>query len=128
MYIGYTSLRGVTCYLDGYDQAARRHGGQGLNGFREWLMANHVGESSFTWWAMVQLIALPDWDFQTDLTYEQELPLSVMGAFAEFEHALILERQREGIAAAKARGTYTGRKPALTTEQAQQRRERAAAG
>jgi len=54
------------------------------------------------------------------------LLLSVMGAFAEFERALILERQREGIAAAKQRGVYTGRKPALTT--AQQLRERAAAG
>jgi DNA invertase Pin-like site-specific DNA recombinase len=56
------------------------------------------------------------------------LLLSVMGAFAEFERALILERQREGIAAAKHRGVYTGREPALTTEQAQQLRERAAAG
>jgi DNA invertase Pin-like site-specific DNA recombinase len=56
------------------------------------------------------------------------LLLSVMGAFAEFERALILERQREGIAAAKQRGAYTGRKPALTTEQADQLRRRAAAG
>jgi len=56
------------------------------------------------------------------------LLLSVMGAFAEFERALILERQREGIAAAKQRGAYTGRRPALTPERAQQLRERAAAG
>src|SRR5215217_7469474 len=56
------------------------------------------------------------------------LLLSVMGAFAEFERALILERQREGIAAAKARGAYTGRRPALTPEQARQLRERAATG
>lgn len=56
------------------------------------------------------------------------LLLSVMGAFAEFERALILERQREGIAAAKQRGVYTGRKPALDADQAQQLRERAAAG
>src|SRR6266566_2337371 len=56
------------------------------------------------------------------------LLLSVMGAFAEFERALILERQREGIAAAKQRGVYNGRKPALTTEQAHQLRERAASG
>lgn len=48
------------------------------------------------------------------------LLLSVMGAFAEFERALILERQREGIAAAKERGVYTGRKPALTADQAAQ--------
>src|SRR4051795_7800136 len=56
------------------------------------------------------------------------LLLSVMGAFAEFERALIHERQREGIAAAKQRGAYTGRKPALTAGQADQLRERAAAG
>jgi DNA invertase Pin-like site-specific DNA recombinase len=56
------------------------------------------------------------------------LLLSVMGAFAEFERALILERQREGIAAAKQRGVYAGRKPALTPEQARQLRERADGG
>jgi len=56
------------------------------------------------------------------------LLLSVMGAFAEFERSLILERQREGIAAAKTRGVYTGRKPALTTEQAATLRARATAG
>ena len=56
------------------------------------------------------------------------LLLSVMGAFAEFERALILERQREGIAAARQRGAYTGRKPALTPEQARDLAERAAAG
>ncbi|MBU3068181.1 recombinase family protein [Nocardia sp. NEAU-G5] len=56
------------------------------------------------------------------------LLLSVMGAFAEFERALILERRREGIAAAKTRGAYTGRKPALTDVQADRLRERAAAG
>ncbi|WP_045878767.1 recombinase family protein [Pseudofrankia sp. DC12] len=56
------------------------------------------------------------------------LLLSVMGAFAEFERALILERQREGIAAAKQRGAYTGRKPALTPGQARELVARAAAG
>ena len=42
------------------------------------------------------------------------LMLSVMGAFAEFERALIRERQREGIAIAKQRGAYRGRKPSLS--------------
>jgi DNA invertase Pin-like site-specific DNA recombinase len=42
------------------------------------------------------------------------LMLSVMGAFAEFERALIRERQREGIALAKQRGVYRGRKPSLS--------------
>jgi DNA invertase Pin-like site-specific DNA recombinase len=45
------------------------------------------------------------------------LLLSVMGAFAEFEQALIKERQREGIALAKQHGAYRGRKQALSTEQ-----------
>lgn len=36
------------------------------------------------------------------------LMLSVMGAFAEFERALIKERQREGIALAKKRSAYKG--------------------
>jgi DNA invertase Pin-like site-specific DNA recombinase len=42
------------------------------------------------------------------------LLLSVMGAFAEFERALIHERQCEGIALAKQRGAYKGRKKALS--------------
>jgi len=56
------------------------------------------------------------------------LMLSVMGAFAEFERALIRERQREGIALAKQRGAYRGRKKALSPEQAAELRQRAAAG
>lgn len=56
------------------------------------------------------------------------LMLSVMGAFAEFERALIRERQREGIALAKQRGAYRGRKKALSPEQSAALRQRAAAG
>lgn len=56
------------------------------------------------------------------------LLLSVMGAFAEFERALIRERQREGIALAKRRGAYRGRKKALSTTQAHELREQALAG
>jgi DNA invertase Pin-like site-specific DNA recombinase len=42
------------------------------------------------------------------------LLLSVMGAFAEFERSLIKERQREGIAIAKAKGNiFRGRQPSL---------------
>ena len=56
------------------------------------------------------------------------LMLSVMGAFAEFERALIRERQREGIALARQRGAYRGRKKALAREQVAELRQRAAAG
>src|SRR3984893_16720349 len=52
------------------------------------------------------------------------LMLSVMGAFAEFERALIHERQREGIALAKQRGAYRGRKPALSDAQVADLRRR----
>ncbi len=56
------------------------------------------------------------------------LLLSVMGAFAEFERALIRERQREGIVLAKQRGAYRGRRRSLTSEQAALLAARAAAG
>lgn len=56
------------------------------------------------------------------------LLLSVMGAFAEFERALIRERQREGIALAKQRGAYRGRKKALSPAQTAELRRRALAG
>src|SRR5678815_3890720 len=39
------------------------------------------------------------------------LMLQVLGAVAEFERAMMLERQREGIAKAKAEGKYKGRAP-----------------
>ena len=56
------------------------------------------------------------------------LMLSVMGAFAEFERALIRERQREGIALAKQRGAYRGRKKSLSSERVAELRQRADAG
>lgn len=40
-----------------------------------------------------------------------KLMLTVLGGVAEFERAIMLERQREGIAKAKAEGKYKGRKP-----------------
>ncbi|MFG6447296.1 recombinase family protein [Roseateles sp. BYS180W] len=56
------------------------------------------------------------------------LMLSVMGAFAEFERALIRERQREGIALAKQRGAYRGRKKSLSPDMVIELRQRADAG
>lgn len=66
--------------------------------------------------------------FSQDSSPIANLMLSVMGAFAEFERALILERQREGIALAKQRGAYKGRKKALSAEQVVELRNRAASG
>lgn len=44
--------------------------------------------------------------------------MTMLGAVAEFERSMILERQREGIAIAKAKGKYKGRKAALSPAQA----------
>lgn len=46
-------------------------------------------------------------------TAYSKLMLQLLGAVSEFERALILERQREGIAIAKAKNVYKGRKNAL---------------
>jgi len=56
------------------------------------------------------------------------LMLSVMGAFAEFERALLRERQREGIALAKRRGAYRGRKKSLSASEIAEVRRRGVAG
>ncbi|HEY9825943.1 MAG TPA: recombinase family protein [Stenomitos sp.] len=55
--------------------------------------------------------------FANDDTPISNLFLSVMGAFAEFERAIIRERQMEGIAIAKAKGVFKGRKRSMTDEQ-----------
>ncbi|WP_373506712.1 recombinase family protein [Thiocapsa sp.] len=58
----------------------------------------------------------------------QTLMFQMMGAFAQFERALIRSRQREGIAAAKAAGKHLGRRSALTGEQIEEARARREAG
>lgn len=42
-----------------------------------------------------------------------KLMLNVLGGVAQFEREMMLERQREGIAKAKAEGAYKGRKPTV---------------
>lgn len=50
----------------------------------------------------------PSMDTQTPTG---RLMLTLLGGIAEFERAIMLERQREGIAKAKGEGKYKGRKP-----------------
>ena len=52
----------------------------------------------------------------------------VIAALADFERALIAERTRAGIQAAKRRGVKLGRKPALSPEQVAHARKLIAAG
>lgn len=56
------------------------------------------------------------------------LMLHVLGGISEFERALIRERQREGIAIAKRKGVYKGRKLSLSPERVAELRSRLAAG
>jgi DNA invertase Pin-like site-specific DNA recombinase len=56
------------------------------------------------------------------------LLLSVMGAVAEFERAILRERQAEGIRIARMKGVYKGRKAALTDDQIEDVRRKVEAG
>lgn len=56
------------------------------------------------------------------------LLLSMLGAVSEFERAMIKERQQEGIAVAKKKGVYTGRKAKLDDAQVATLKARVAAG
>ena len=44
------------------------------------------------------------------------LMLQMMGSFAQFERSMILKRQAEGIAVAKAKGAYKGRKASINRD------------
>jgi DNA invertase Pin-like site-specific DNA recombinase len=47
-----------------------------------------------------------------------KLMLTMLGGIAQFEREIMLERQREGIAKAKAEGKFRGRKPTARAKQA----------
>ena len=50
------------------------------------------------------------------------LMFNMLGAIAQFERELMLERQREGIAKAKAEGKYRGRAPTARAKASEIRR------
>ena len=56
------------------------------------------------------------------------LMLGIMGSLAEWERSVIRERQLQGIAIAKAKGTYKGRKQALNATERNELRALAASG
>ena len=66
--------------------------------------------------------------FTGDDSAMSKLMLTIMGGVAEFERAMIRERQLEGIAKAKQAGKYTGRKSTMTDIQIQTIRSRVADG
>jgi DNA invertase Pin-like site-specific DNA recombinase len=50
-------------------------------------------------------------------TAEGKFFFTVIGAVAEFERSLIVSRTKDGLAAARARGRFGGRKPKLSDKQ-----------
>lgn len=73
------------------------------------------------------VVFLENKEMNTD-SPQGEFMLTVLGAVAQLERSMILERQREGIALAKAAGKYKGRKPSLTDDQADELTRRLDAG
>lgn len=61
--------------------------------------------------------------YSLDSSPVAKLMLGLLGSVAEFERAIIRERQAEGIAKAKVRGVYKGRAKVLNEEQIMQARE-----
>lgn len=66
--------------------------------------------------------------FSTEQSPMALLMLSLLGAMAEYERSLIRERVREGVAQAKLRGVYKGRKFKLDAAGVMRLKERAATG
>ncbi|MER6007024.1 hypothetical protein ABT120_51395 [Nonomuraea angiospora] len=64
-------LAGLEAFLEGYDQHARRHGGPGLQGWTEWLIARRGETCNHHWSGQVRHIALDTWD-RWELSAEQE--------------------------------------------------------
>ena len=61
-------------------------------------------------------------------TAEGRLFFTIVSAFAEFEHSLIVSRTRDGLAAARARGRTGGRKPKLSEAQVREIKKLYSAG
>jgi hypothetical protein len=74
MFVGTaSSFHQLTAFLTGYDQHATRHGGQGLTGWNEWLIARRDRSCNHAWPGQVLHIALPEgWKNIADLPPEDE--------------------------------------------------------
>lgn len=70
----------------------------------------HLGEIMETLTAKKAHLKIMDLGIDT-ATATGELVVNLIGAIAQFERKMMLERQREGIAKAQSEGKYKGRKP-----------------
>lgn len=112
-----SKLHNVTLYIHSLDRLARN-----LQDLLKLIEAFNAKN-----WAVC--FVKEGWIFNTgDTDPVKKLMLQMMGSFAEFERNLIKERQREGIALAKAKGVYKGRTHSLNAQQVNQLKIRAASG
>ncbi|MGW0769284.1 hypothetical protein [Streptomyces sp. NPDC002676] len=73
MFVGKSSFHMLTAFLTGYDQHATRHGGDGLDGWHEWLVARRGDDCNHAWPGQVLHIAFPNgWDDIWNLEQEDE--------------------------------------------------------
>lgn len=94
MYVIGGRLDRLGAFLDGYDQHALRHGGPGLRGWTDWLIAKRSQTCNQGWSGHIRHIALPDgWD-RWDLPQEQ---LVIDTLFDLFDEYLGSEEQRNRI-------------------------------
>jgi DNA invertase Pin-like site-specific DNA recombinase len=70
-------------------------------------------------------VALKVLDQAIDTSTSSGRLINMLGAIAQFERELMLERQREGIVKAKAEGKYKGRAPTARAKSAEVRALRA---
>ena len=72
MFVGRSTLTGLEAFLEGYDQHSMRHGGPGLSGWLDWLVARRSQHCNHAWPGQVRHLALPDgWDGE-GLSADQE--------------------------------------------------------
>jgi hypothetical protein len=73
MFVGKPSFHMLTAFLTGYDQHALRHGGPGLTGWHDWLVARRGRDCNHAWPGQILHIALPNgWDDLWNLPPEDE--------------------------------------------------------
>ncbi|MES9521732.1 hypothetical protein [Streptomyces capoamus] len=73
MFVGRASFPLLTAFLTGYDQHAQRHGGPGLTGWHDWLVARRGHGCDHAWPGQVLHLALPNgWDDPWNLPPEDE--------------------------------------------------------
>lgn len=72
LFVGKTSFHVLTAFLTGYDEHALRHGGQGLTGWHDWLVARRGRDCNHAWPGQVLHLALPNGWHHWNLPPEDE--------------------------------------------------------